>query len=110
MIAACDAAASELDAPRIAGWWRGASRLEDPFGSGINVSSTHLTQAFAVVSLALVPRGTLARHPGFFSARGPRRLTLVTCAGPYLPTHGGYQNLAVITARPVHAVGRRGAP
>ena len=129
-----------LDVPadiQIAGWWRGGSRLGDPFGSTllaahvdsftqglgpyasllsvrpgqhITVSSTHLTQDFAVVSLALVPRGTLARHPGFFSARGPRRLTLVTCAGPYLPTHGGYQNLAVITARPVHAVGRRGAP
>lgn len=128
-----------LDVPadiRIAGWWRGGSRLGDPFGSTllaahvdsftqglgpyasllsvrpgqrITVSSTHLTQAFAVVSLALVPRGTLARHPRFFSARGPRRLTLVTCAGPYLPTHGGYQNLAVITARPVHSVGRRGA-
>jgi hypothetical protein len=129
-----------LDVPadiRIAGWWRGGSRLGDPFGSTllaahvdsftqglgpyasllsvrpgqhITVSSTHLTQDFSVVSLALVPRGTLARHPRFFSARGPRRLTLVTCAGPYLPTHGGYQNLAVITARPVHAVGRRGAP
>jgi hypothetical protein len=129
-----------LDVPtdvRVAGWWRGGSRLGDPFGSTllaahvdsftqglgpyasllsvrpgqqITVSSTHLTQDFAVVSLALVPRGTLARHPRFFSARGPRRLTLVTCAGPYLPTHGGYQNLAVITARPVDAVGRRGAP
>jgi Sortase domain len=122
---------------KVAGWWRGGSRLGDPFGSTllaahvdsftqglgpyasllsvqpgqqITVSSTHLTQDFAVVSLALVPRGTLARHPRFFSARGPRRLTLVTCAGPYLPTHGGYQNLAVITARPVDAVGRRGAP
>ena len=122
---------------RVAGWWRGGARLGDPFGSTllaahvdsftqglgpyasllsvrpgqhITVSSTHLTQDFAVVSLALVPRGTLARHPRIFSARGPRRLTLVTCAGPYLPAHGGYQNLVVITARPVDAVGGRSTP
>lgn len=122
---------------RVAGWWRGGARLGDPFGSmllaahvdsfrqglgpyasllsvrpgqRITVSSAHLIQDFAVVSLALLPRGTLARHPRIFSARGPRRLTLVTCAGPYVPAHGGYQNLAVITARPVDAVGGRSTP
>jgi hypothetical protein len=122
---------------RVAGWWRGGARLGDPFGSTvlaahvdsftqglgpyasllsvrpgrrITLSSAHLTQVFAVVSLALVPRGTLSRHPRIFSARGPRRLTLVTCAGPYLPGRGGYQNLAVITARPVGDVARRNTP
>jgi Sortase domain len=113
---------------RVAGWWRGGARLGDPFGSTliaahvdsvtqglgpfadllsvrpgqrITLSSAHLTQTFAVAALSLVRRGTLARHPRMFSARGPRRLTLVTCAGPYDATRGGYQNLAVITARPV---------
>ena len=121
---------------RIAGWWRGSARLGDPFGSTllaahvdsftqglgpfagllsarsgqhVTLRSRHLTQTYAVVSLALVPRGTLSQHPRIFSARGPRRLTLVTCAGPYDPARGGYQNLAVITARPVQdAVARSG--
>ncbi len=121
---------------RIAGWWRGSARLGDPFGSTllaahvdsftqglgpfagllsarsgqhVTLRSRHLTQTYAVVSLALVPRGTLSQHPRIFSARGPRRLTLVTCAGPYDAARGGYQNLAVITARPVQdAVARSG--
>jgi hypothetical protein len=113
---------------RVAGWWRGGSRLGDPFGSTllaahvdsftqglgpyasllsvtagqhITLSSPHLDQSFSVVSLALVPRGTLSDHPGIFSPGGARRLTLVTCAGPYDASRGGYQNLAVITAVPV---------
>jgi hypothetical protein len=121
---------------RVAGWWRGGARLGDPFGSTllaahvdsftqglgpyagllsvtagqrIIVSSPHLRQTFSVVSLALVPRGTLSAHPRIFSARGPRRLTLVTCAGPYDAARGGYQNLAVITARPVADAARAGA-
>lgn len=111
---------------RVAGWWEGSARLGDPFGSTlvaahvdsftqglgpfagllgvrpqqrITLTSAHLTQSFRVVSLELVPRGTLAQHPRIFSPRGPRRLTLVTCAGPYDPDRGGYQNLAVVTAR-----------
>jgi hypothetical protein len=119
---------------RVAGWWRGGSRLGDPFGSTllaahvdsftqglgpyagllsatagqhITVSSAHLRQTFAVVSLAVVPRGTLSQHPRIFSASGPRRLTLVTCAGPYDVARGGYQNLAVVTARPITEALRR---
>ncbi len=119
---------------RVAGWWRGGSRLGDPFGSlllaahvdsttqglgpyvsllsvragqQITVTSTHLRQTFAVVSLALVPRKSLGDHPELFSARGPARLTLVTCAAPYDAGRGGYQNLAVVTARPVADVVRR---
>ncbi len=119
---------------REAGWWRGGSRLGDPFGvtllaahvdsttqglgpyasllsarSGdrIVLASAHLTQAFAVVSLRLVPRRTLARRHQLFSARGDRRLVLVTCAGPYDAARGGYQDLAVITALPTADVARR---
>jgi hypothetical protein len=119
---------------RVAGWWRGGSRLGDPFGSTLLAAhvdsftqglgpyasllsvtqgqritpfSPHLRETFSVVSLALVPRGTLSDHPRIFSSRGARRLTLVTCAGPYDVDRGGYQNLAVITARPVAEVTRR---
>jgi hypothetical protein len=125
------AADGSLDVPddiRVAGWWRGGARIGDPFGSTlvaahvdsytqglgpyasllaaragqrIEVSSAHLSQAFAVISLRVWPRHALRRHPEIFSARGARRLTLVTCAGPFLADHGGYQNLAVITARPL---------
>jgi hypothetical protein len=87
-----------------------ASLLSATPGQQITLSSPHLSLRYAVVALSLVPRGALSRHPGIFSARGPRRLTLVTCAGPYDAARGGYQNLAVITARPVQdAVVRRGA-
>jgi hypothetical protein len=122
------------DDVRRAGWWRGGARLGDPFGSTvlaahvdsftqglgpyagllstrpgdqIVLDSAHLQQTFSVMSLRLMPKGTLAQHPWIFSARGPRRLTLVTCAGPYDPARGGYQNLAVITARPVRDAVRR---
>ncbi len=120
---------------RVAGSWRGGSRLGDPFGvtllaahvdsvrqglgpyasllsvragQPIVVASPHLTQTFSVVSLRLVRRSTLARHDGLFSARGDRRLVLVTCAPPYDALRGGYQNLAVVTGVPATSVQRRG--
>ena len=126
-----------LDVPddiRTAGWWRGGSRLGDPFGSTliaahidsrtqglgpyvqllrvergarIVVRSQHLVQRFAVTSLRLVPRASLADATDLFAPSGPRRLTMVTCAGPYLADRGGYQNLAVVTARPVTGPQRR---
>ena len=126
-----------LDVPddiRTAGWWRGGSRLGDPFGSTliaahidsrtqglgpylqllrvergarIVVRAKHLVQRFAVTSLRLVPRASLADATDLFAPSGPRRLTLVTCAGPYLAGRGGYQNLAVVTARPVTGPQRR---
>ncbi len=129
-----DGSLSVPDDVRIAGWWRGGSRLGDPFGSTllaahvdsfsqglgpfagllsvrpgqrIVVGSARLEQVFAVTSLRVIPRGTLPQHQGIFSARGPRRLTLVTCAGPYDASHGGYQNLALITAAPVGDVARQ---
>ncbi|MFE7855691.1 class F sortase [Streptomyces sp. NPDC057403] len=35
---------------------------------------------------------------GAFRRDGPAVLTLITCAGPYLPDKGGYQNNLVVTA------------
>jgi hypothetical protein len=108
-----------------AGWWRDGARLGDPFGSlliaghvdavdqglgafaellsvsagqRIRVRSGHLEQVFTIRSRRLVPRADLRAEPDIYSVHGPRRLTLVTCAPPYLRDHGGYQNLAVVTA------------
>jgi Sortase domain len=120
-----------LDVPddiRVAGWWRGGSGLGDPFGSSlvaahvdsltqglgpfasllgvrpgdrVRLWSKGLQQTFAVTSLRLRPRSTIGPHAYLHSPAGPRRLTLVTCAGPYDAARGGYQNLAIITARPL---------
>jgi len=128
-----------LDVPsdiRVAGWWRGGSRLGDPFGSTlvaahvdsftqglgpfssllsvrpgqtVVLASAHLRQSFEVTSLRLIPQGSLAHQSWIYAARGRRRLTLVTCAGPYLADRGGYQHLAVITASPTTAALRTGA-
>jgi len=111
-----------------AGWWSGGSRLGDPFGSTlvaahvdsrtqglgpfasllqvragdrIDLRSAGLRQTFEVVSLRLRPQGTIGATSWLHSPDGRRRLTLVTCAGPYDAGRGGYQNLAVITAVPL---------
>lgn len=119
-----------LDVPidiRTAGWWRGSSRIGDPFGTTViaahvdsvrqglgpfasvltlsagqrvDLHSTRLTQSFAITSLRVVPRDSLARNRWIFAAGGERRLVLVTCAGPYVASAGGYQNLAVATGTP----------
>ena len=110
------------------GWWEGGARVGDPFGSvllaghvdsvteGLGPSAELLTvergeritlrtasrtTTWAVRSRRLVPLDDLASYPGVLSSSGPARLTLVTCAPPFLPDAGGYQNLAVVTARPV---------
>jgi len=120
---------------RVAGWWRGGSRVGDPFGSTlvaahvdsftqglgpfasllsvkpgqtVVLSSAHLRQSFRITALRLVPQGSLAQRRWIYSARGPRRLTLVTCAGPYIADRGGYQHLAVITAIPTDQAVRTG--
>ena len=120
-----------LDVPadiELAGWWSGGSRLGDPFGSTlvaahvdsrtqglgpfasllgvhagdrVHVWSHGLRQAFEITSLRLRPQGTIGSASYLHSPKGPRRLTLVTCAGPYDAARGGYQNLAVITATPL---------
>lgn len=125
-----------LDVPddtRLAGWWQGSSRVGDPFGSTlvaahvdsvdrglgpfaellsigpgarVALDTAHLTQEFEVQSLRLIPQGPLADEQWLFSAAGPHRLVLVTCAPPYDRDRGGYQNLAVVTAVPVSAPGR----
>ncbi len=119
-----------LDVPddiSVAGWWRGGSRIGDPFGATliaahvdsrvqglgpyaellvvqpgarIVVRSASQRQVFRVTSLRVVPRDRLSRATELFSVSGPRRLVLVTCAGPFDASAGGYQNLAVVTARP----------
>jgi hypothetical protein len=126
--AASDGVLDIPDDVAVAGWWRGGARLGDPFGSTlvaahvdsttqglgpfvellsvrpgarVVVRSASLRQVFRVRSLRLVPRISLDQHPGVSSARGLRRLTLVTCAGPYDRDRGGYQNLAVVVALPM---------
>ena len=126
-----------LDVPDdvdLAGWWSGGSRLGDPFGSTlvaahvdsltqglgpfasllevhagdrVHVWSDGLRQTFEVVSLRLRPQGAIGASSSLHSPDGRRRLTLVTCAGPYDATRGGYQNLAVITATPLGNARRR---
>ncbi|KRF36272.1 class F sortase [Nocardioides sp. Soil805] len=117
----------------VAGWWDGGARLGDPFGSTlvaahvdsrtqglgpfaelltlaggerVRLDSDGLTQTFEVRSLRLVPQGPLTRRTGLFAPSGPRRLTMVTCAPPYVRSRGGYQRLAVVTAVPVSAATR----
>jgi hypothetical protein len=127
-----------LDVPddiELAGWWSGSARLGDPFGSTlvaahvdsrtqglgpfasllgvhpgdrVRVWSDGLRQVFEVTSLRLRPQGTIGSRSHLHSPDGRRRLTLVTCAGPYDAARGGYQNLAVITAAPVDEARRRG--
>ncbi len=119
-----------------AGWWRGGSRLGDPFGSmlvaahidsvtqglgpfaelldvrpgaRVRVLSASLRQDFRIVSRRLVPQGPLRGRGDISAPTGPARLTLVTCAPPYVRADGGYQNLAVVTAEPVGPPVRRGA-
>ncbi len=129
--------AGVLDVPRDvrrAGWWRGGSRVGDPLGStlvaahvdsttqglgpfaellGVSpdqrfvLTSRTLRQTFRTVSLRLVPRGPLGGHRWISAPAGRRRLVLVTCAPPYVPARGGYQNLAVVTALPVGLPSRR---
>lgn len=120
-----------LDVPAdvdTAGWWRGGSRIGDPFGSvlvaahvdsrtqglgpfaelltlepgaRVSLESSRLRQTFRIDARRLVPQGSLADHSWIFDASGDLRLTLVTCAPPYDPDRGGYQNLAVVTAVPL---------
>ncbi len=112
---------------RAAGWWDGGARLGDTFGAivvaGHVDSATQglgpfaqllrtrrgdrvvlggggLGQTFVVDTVDLVSKASLDTREQTFAATGPLRLVLITCAGPFLPDRGGYQNLAVVTARP----------
>jgi len=117
-----------------AGWWRGGSRLGDPFGSTlvaahvdsrtqglgpfvdllsvapgerVQLASEHLVQTFVIRSRRLVAQGSLDLESWIFDVSGRRRLTLVTCAPPYDHAKGRYLNLAVVTAVPDSSVERR---
>ena len=120
-----------LDVPddvNVSGWWRGGSRIGDPFGStllsahvdstrqglgpyaelltvrpggSIVLTSENLRQEYVVRSLRLLDKGPLSANPRVYSATGPHRLTMVTCAGRFIESRGGYQRLAVVTATPV---------
>lgn len=112
----------------VAGWWRGGSRVGDPFGvtlvaahvdsrtqglgpfaelltvgrgARVELGAGALRQVFEVRTRTLVPQGPLTDRPELFEASGGRRLVLVTCAPPYDASRGGYQNLAVLTATPL---------
>ena len=71
------------------------------------VGTATLQQVFRVRSLRVVARESLAEATWIYSPRGARRLTMVTCAGPYVRSAGGYQNLAVVIAEPVDRVRSR---
>jgi hypothetical protein len=117
-----------------AGWWSGGARLGDQFGAiviGAHVDSTvqglgpfaelldsrrgdrilvrskHLAQAFAVTDVALVAKSRPKQVAAQFSGRGPGRLVLITCAGPYIRSRGGYQNIVVIIAHPLAPARKR---
>jgi|1185.fasta_scaffold559611_1 hypothetical protein len=115
------------DSPRSAGWWRGGSRVGDPSGKTLLAAhvdsprlrlgpfaelydarpglqlvlrSAGLRQDFRVRSVGVIRRESLTARPDLYSPSGTRQLVLVTCAPPYDPTHGGYQNLVVLVASP----------
>ena len=116
-----------------AGWWRGGARVGDLFGSVlvaahvdsrteglgpfaellqiragqiVTVRSRGLRQQYRVVTFRVVPQGNLSQRDWIYEAAGPHRLTLVTCAPPYQRARGGYQNLAIVVARPVGSASR----
>lgn len=111
-----------------AGWWDGGARLGDRYGAmvvashvdsteqglgpfaelldvapgdPVTVASSRSSQEFTVDTVDVVPKTTLDTRDDLFSTDGPVRLVLVTCAGPFVPEQGGYQDLAVVTAVPV---------
>jgi hypothetical protein len=72
-------------------------RLRD--GDVIVVRTTTGRETFRVTSIRMIrkqalPLGTL------FDRDGKRRLRIVTCGGPYIPSRGGYQDNLVVTAIP----------
>lgn len=119
---------------RAAGWWDGSARLGDAYGAivvaghvdsvaqglgpfaellstrrgdQIVMESQAAQQTFVVSAVDLVPKSALNTHDDVFAASGRLRLVLITCAGPFDPSRGGYQNLAVVTARPTPVVQQR---
>ena len=112
---------------RVAGWWDGGARLGDAYGAmviaghvdsvsqgvgpfaqllgvrpgdRVDVGARSGWQRFVVTAVDLVPKVSLPTKTNLFDTSGPLRLVLITCAGSYDPDRGGYQDLAVVTARP----------
>ncbi len=108
-------------------WYRFGSRPLDPAGATVLAGhvDTSAEGAGPLAGLAALRAGDLVevragRHlvtyrttsvtrsskalidlPAVFSRRGPPRLHLVTCGGPYLPDRGGYQDNVVVSAHRV---------
>ena len=106
-----------------AGWWRGSAKLGDPYGAivlaahvdsfadgvgpiaelldarpgdVVRLESAGLGQAYTITRSVFVPRTDLAAERRAISFTGPRRLVLITCAGPYDPETGYLYNLVVV--------------
>jgi len=111
-----------------AGWWDGGSRIGEPYGAivvaahvdsvtagvgpfaellstrrgdTIRIAGSGATQQFEVTSVRLKPRASLSEGASIFSVRGPLRLVLITCAGPFDAESGGYRDNLIVQASPV---------
>ena len=93
---------------------RGPHRLDAPRASARTSSCCGWSGARGSSSVPEAPGPALRRRPrcGWsprvpggrdrpLRAVRPATTDMVTCAGPYVAARGGYQNLAVVTARPV---------
>ncbi|MDZ5621003.1 class F sortase [Nocardioides sp. HM23] len=108
-----------------AGWWEGSAMLGDPYGAiviaahvdsladgvgpiaelldavpgdVVRLESVGLGQAYTISRSVLVPRTDLAVERRALSFTGPRRLVLITCAGPFDQDQGGYRHNLVVVA------------
>ena len=57
------------------------------------------TRSYRVTSLRTVRKDALPAS--IFSRKGPKRLVLVTCGGPFMQASGHYRDNVIVTARPV---------
>jgi hypothetical protein len=110
-----------------AGWWDGGSRLGDPYGAmvvaahvdsftqglgpfvglqtirageRIRLISDTFVRDFKVRTTRFVPRESLPGDPDAFVRKGPPRLVLITCGGPYDAGAGGYRDNVIVVAYP----------
>jgi LPXTG-site transpeptidase (sortase) family protein len=113
------------------GWWDGSAYAGDPFGT--TVVAGHVDSAtegmgffakllrskvndevllrgdghqatYRVVSVQLVAKRALSSDSRAFDQTGDHRLVLITCAGRYDASRGGYDSNLVVTAVPVGPV------
>ncbi len=75
-------------------------RLKDGrAGSLIRVTSADgRTRSYRITTVRTYVKTALPL--GVWTTRGPRRLVLVTCGGPFLPAEGSYRDNVVVTAVP----------